>query len=191
MKKASLFLGFIVISLLVSAQVTLKPTAGFNLSNFSQDPSSGQYKSQVGWQLGGSIAFGKKFYIEPGLFYTGKSTKFVSSGSSSADIAYDINGFRIPVAIGFNLLGNEKSTLSIRGFGGASAFIVGTTNNINKDALNNATFGAFAGAGIDVWKMFADVSYEWSLSNIQKDITAINVGKSRSLFISVGLRINL
>lgn len=191
MKKTSLLLSFIIISFLVSAQVTLKPTAGFNLSNFSQDPSSGQYKSQVGWQLGGSIAFGKKFYIEPGIFYTGKSTKFVSSGSSSSDIAYDINGFRIPVAIGFNLLGNEKSILSIRGFGGASAFIVGTTNNINKDALNSATFGAFAGAGIDVWKVFADLSYEWSLSNIQKDITAINVGKSRSLFISVGLRINL
>lgn len=191
MKKISVLLSFIFISLLASAQVTLKPTAGFNLSDFSQDPSTGQYQSQVGWQLGGSIAFGKKFYIEPGIFYTGKSTKYVSSGGSTGDIAYDINGFRIPVAIGFNLLGNEKSVLSIRGFGGASAFIVGSTTNINKDALNNATFGAFAGAGIDVWKIFTDVSYEWSLSNIQKDVSAINVGKSRSLFVSVGLRINL
>ena len=137
------------------------------------------------------VAFGKKIYIEPGIFYTGKSTKYVSSGGSSADIAYDINGFRIPVAIGFNLLGNEKSVLSLRGFGGASAFIVGSTNNISKDALNNATFGAFAGGGLDIWKVFCDVAYEWSLSNIQKDITTINVGKSRSLFVSVGLRINL
>jgi hypothetical protein len=191
MKKISIFLSFILICLFASSQITLKPTAGFNLSDFSQDPSSGQYKSQVGWQLGGSIAFGKKIYIEPGIFYTGKSTKYVSSGSSSADIAYDINGFRIPVAIGFNFLGNEKSALSLRAFGGASAFIVGSTTNISKDALNNATFGAFAGAGIDIWKIFTDVSYEWSLSNIQKDVTAINVGKSRSLFISVGLRINL
>lgn len=177
----------------LSAQTTIKPGIGLNFTDFSKDPASSEFKARAGYQVGGSIAFGKKFYFEPGLFYVGKSTEY-STVSTSIPVKEDINisGFRIPVAVGLNLIGDEKSTISLRGFGGLSGFFVTNVNDVlEKDDIEKSNFGLFAGAGLDFWKLYLDVSYEWSLTNVQKDISSIDVGKSRSLFVNAGLRINL
>jgi hypothetical protein len=165
-----------------------------NFTDFSQDPVGGEFKAKVGWQIGGSVAFGKKFYFEPGLFYVGKSTEFQStaSGTPTVDEQADINGIRVPLAVGLNLIGNEKTLVALRGFGGLSGFfLTSVSDNLDKDDFEKTNFGVFAGMGIDIWKLYLDLSYEWSLSNVQKDVSAIDVGKSRSLFINAGIRINL
>ena len=165
-----------------------------NFTDFSKDPVVGEFKSKLGYQIGGSIAFGKKLYFEPGLFYVGKSTEFSYSGGSipSTESDFKINGLRIPVAVGLNIIGNEKTMISLRGFGGVSGFFVTSVgDNIDKNEINKSNFGVFAGAGLDFWKLFIDLSYEWSLTNVQKNVSLIDVGNSRSLFITAGLRINL
>jgi hypothetical protein len=48
------------------AQLAIKPAIG-NFTNFSKQPD-GTYEAQVGYQVGGTIAFGKKIYFEPGIF---------------------------------------------------------------------------------------------------------------------------
>lgn len=172
------------------SQTTIKPGIGFNITDFSTSPD-GTAKGKLGYQIGGSIAFGKKVYIEPGVFYAGKSTDFTASNQTTVTFHADIKGIRVPVAIGINVLGNEKSFLSIRGFGGASAFFITSVGDgIDKSMLNTTNYGLFAGAGIDIFKLFIDASYEWSLTNIQKDLSSIDVGKSRSFFLSAGLRLN-
>lgn len=174
----------------INAQVTIKPSVGLTFTDFSKD-SYGTAKANVGTQLGGSIAFGKKFYFEPGIFWVGKSTE-VTSNSTNPNLNVDMKGIRIPVAIGINLLGNEKSIFSLRGFGGASAFIVTSNAGIPSSyEVKNASFGAFAGAGIDIWKLFIDYSYEWSASNIQTNVSQINFGQTRTMYVNAGLRINL
>ena len=178
----------------LSAQTTIKPGIGMNFTDFSKDPVVGEYKSKLGYQIGGSIAFGKKLYFEPGLFFVGKSTEFSYSGGSipSTEANFKINGLRIPVAVGLNIIGNEKTMISLRGFGGVSGFFVTSVgDNIDKNDINKSNFGVFAGAGLDFWKLFIDLSYEWSLTNVQKNVSLIDVGNSRSLFITAGLRINL
>ena len=196
--KALLFSLFTMLSVsFLSAQTTIKPGIGMNFSDFSKDPVVGEYKSKLGYQIGGSIAFGKKLYFEPGLFYVGKSTEFsysYSGGSlpSSREANFKINGIRIPVAVGLNIIGNEKTMISLRGFGGVSGFFVTSVGDgIDKNEINKSNFGVFAGAGLDFWKLFIDLSYEWSLTNVQKNVSLIDVGNSRSLFITAGLRINL
>ncbi len=179
---------------ILAAQTTIKPGVGLNFTDFTQDPTGGEFKAKVGWQIGGSVAFGKKFYFEPGLFYVGKSTEFQStaSGTPTIDESADINGIRIPLAVGLNLIGNEKTLVSLRGFGGFSGFfLTGVSDNLDKDDFEKTNFGVFAGAGLDIWKLYLDLSYEWSLSNLQKDVSAIDVGRTRSLFINAGIRINL
>jgi hypothetical protein len=90
-----------------------------------------------------------------------------------------------------SILGNEKSTLSLRGFGGASAFfITNVSDNIDNADINKTNFGVFAGAGLDIWKLFLDVSYEWSLTNLQDNVSAIEVGKTNSLYLNAGFRFN-
>jgi hypothetical protein len=172
------------------SQTTIKPAVGLNFTDFSKDGGpGGKAQARVGWQLGGSVAFGTKFYWEPGLFYVGKSTEF--SDPTSTTINTNINGIRAILGAGYQVLGNQKSTVVLRIFGGISGFFITSTDNIDKDAINTSNFGLYAGAGLDFWKLFIDLSYEWSLTNIQKDISAIDIGKMRTLFINAGIRINL
>ena len=174
------------------SQVTIKPAAGLNFTDFSKDGGpGGKAQAKVGWQLGGSVAFGKKFYWEPGIYYVGKSTQFTSTLTSSSDIKTSFSGIRLPLNVGYQLIGNEKSAATLRIFGGISGFFITSSDNINKDSLNTSIFSLLAGAGVDIWKLFLDLSYEWSMTNIQNDIHAIDLGKTRTVFISAGIRINL
>ena len=187
------FFALFTVSIL-AAQTTIKPGVGLNLTDFSQDPAGGEFKAKVGWQIGGSVAFGKKFYFEPGLYYVGKTTELQSTGSGTPTVNFnaDINGIRIPLAVGLNLVGNEKTLFGLRGFGGLSGFFITSVgDDLDKADLESTNFGVFAGLGIDVWKIFLDLSYEWSLTNVQKDVSQIDVGQARSLFINAGIRINL
>jgi hypothetical protein len=192
MKKILLLASSVLFAAAIQAQTTIKPAAGLNFTDWSNDASTGEFKAKAGWQIGGSVAFGKKIYIEPGVFYVGKSTEFVSSNTNVDEYKAALNGIRVPVAVGLNLLGNEKTLLSLRGFGGLSGFFVTSTgDDLDEDEIKKSQFGVFAGAGIDVWKLFLDLSYEWSLTDIQKDVSQIDVGQTRSIFINAGIRINL
>jgi len=191
MKSLTLTLAALLFFSCLSAQ-TIKPGIGMNFTDFSKNPVGGEYKAKVGYQIGGSVAWGSKWYIEPGIFYVGKSTEFSSSNGNLPDQdELTISGIRIPVAVGINLLGNGKSTIGVRGFGGLSAFFITSTSDDFEDQVKKSNFGLFAGAGVDFWKLFVDVSYEWSLTNVQKDVNTIDVGNSRSLYISAGLRLGL
>jgi hypothetical protein len=175
----------------LDAQTTLKPHVGLNVTDVSV--SGGEASGKAGFLAGLSVAFGKKIYFEPGLQYVQKATEIVdlTNPPTTWDPDTKISGFRVPVAVGINLLGNEKTTFSLRGFGGASAFfITSTSDNIDNDNLNKTNFGVFAGAGIDVWKVFVDLSYEWSLTNLQENVSNVEVGKTRSLFLNAGFRFN-
>lgn len=173
------------------AQIAIKPGVGVNFTDFSKDPSTGKYKAQVGYQFGGTIAFGKKAYIEPGLFWVKKSTEYVTEDTNEEDVKFDISGIRIPVSVGVNLIGNEKSLIGLRVFGGGSAFILTKIKDLDRDDFKTASWGVFAGAGLDITIVFVEVSHEWSLTNIQKDVSQIDIGKSRSVFINAGIRIPL
>ena len=173
------------------SQVTIKPAAGLNFTDFSKDGApGGKAQAKVGWQLGGSVAFGNKFYWEPGLFYVGKSTEFTSTLTSTSDVKTSFSGIRIPLNVGYQLIGNEKSAATLRIFGGISGFFITSSDYIDKDSLNTSIFALHAGAGVDIWKLFVDFSYEWSMTNIQNDIHAIDLGKTRTVFINAGIRIN-
>jgi hypothetical protein len=172
------------------AQIVIKPAVGLNFTDFSKN-EGGDFKAKVGLQLGGSVMFSmKKIYLEPGVFYIQKSTQFNSSSSSVEDVKFDISGIRIPVSIGYNF-GYEKSTVNARIFGGGSAFILTNTKNIDKDAIKNAQWGVYAGAGLDISLFFLDASYEWSLTNISDNVSNVDVGKTRAIFIQAGIRIKL
>lgn len=186
-----------VLSLIIAlgstyAQLEIKPAAGVNFSNFSKDFETGESSADVGWQLGGTISSGEKLYFEGGLFWVYKKTEF-KENSTNNTFNNEFGGFRIPVMVGFHLLGKEGAILGLRGFGGASAFILTTQKNpfdVPKDDFKSVTWGLFLGAGLDISMFFVDVSYEWSLSNVSS-VTSFDVGKSKTLFINGGIRISL
>ena len=187
-------LSFAVISLAISgtvaAQTTIKPHVGVNLTDVTINSGAGSASGQAGVLAGLSVAFGKKLYFEPGLQYVSKSTEYTNTQDPDFDNQkFSLKGFRVPVAVGINFLGNEKSLVTFHGFGGLSAFFI-TDDNYSVD-INKTNWGVFAGAGVDFWKLFVDASYEWSLSSLTTDVNSIDVGKTRSIYINAGFRINL
>lgn len=185
-------IGSLCLGLFSQAQVVIKPAIGINATDFSKDPGSGEFKGRIGYQIGGSVAIGKKVYFEPGIYYVKKTTEYVSENTPGLeDQDFNISGIRIPLTVGFNLLGNQSSPVGLRGFGGVSAFLLTSKDApvFNEDSFNTASWGTYLGLGLDISILFVEASYEWSLSNVQKDVENIDVGKSRSLFAHAGVRI--
>jgi hypothetical protein len=86
-------------------------------------------------------------------------------------------------------LGNTESSLGLRVFGGGSAFfLTGVSDNLNKSDFNSTNWGVFAGVGADISIIFIDLTYEWSVTNLQKNITDIDFGKTNGVFLTVGIR---
>ena len=172
------------------AQVVIKPAIGVNATDFSKEPATGEYKGRAGFQIGGSVAIGNKVYFEPGIFYVKKTTEYVDENTQGLnDQDFNISGIRVPLTVGFNLLGSQSAPIGLRGFGGVSAFFLADIKDLNKDDFNTASWGTYVGLGLDITILFVEASYEWSLTNVQKNIQNIDVGKSRSLFVNAGIRI--
>lgn len=190
MRKINLLLATLIISVASYAQVELKPAIGLTITDVSKDPNTGNAKGQAGFQFGASVLIGDKFYVDPGLFFVRKSTKFVEEGTSADDLKLDMQGIRIPVAVGLHLLGSEESTAALRVFGGGSAFFVTGVDaeGADKSDFNSPTWGVFAGAGLDIWILFLDVKYEWSLTDVAS-ITDFDIGKHKGFFTNAGVRI--
>lgn len=196
MKKIILILAVILLAAFTGfGQATVKPSLGFSFNNFSET-NTGDFQGKVGVQLGTSVAFGKKVYVEPGIFYVGKAAEFSSTSGMSNPVTEDlvIRGFRVPVAVGVGVLGNEETFASLRAFGGASGFFVtGVGDALDKDDITSPTWGVFVGTGLDFWMMFAELSCEWSVSEAgtirrPSALDNIDIGKSRTLFLTLGLK---
>ena len=188
MKKILLVIAAFALGISFSvAQTQVKPGVGLNFTNITGEGADA--KGQVGWQIGGSFAFGEKFYFEPGVFYQTSSFEYTTADSGPVtDASY--NGLRIPVAVGLDVLGNADSAFGLRIFGGGSSFIVTGTSDefLDKDLVESPQWGVFAGAGLDIAIFFIDASYQWSLSNVQKDIDQIDLGNTKGFFLTAGLR---
>lgn len=192
MKKIKILTILLCSCIIVSAQGTIiKPAIGVNFMDFSKDPSTGKIEGQVGWQVGGTVMFGKKkWFFEPGIFFVQRSSQYSDNTTSVDDVEFDIQGIRIPLGVGVNIF-QGKSTLNVRALGGASMFLLTSIKDFEIDDFNKAQWGLYAGAGIDISLFFLDFKYEWSLTNLQSNIDDIDIGKSRSLFLDAGIRIRL
>jgi hypothetical protein len=187
MKHIILFLSFVFVTTALTAQVEIKPTIGINFSNVTGDPTDGTASGQLGWQVGGSIEYGNKVYGELGVLYVQESSEITTSTET---IDLNQKGFRIPLAIGWNVLGDMESDVNVHILGGGSANIITGSDGIDKDDLETTQWGVFAGAGVDFWWFFVDLKYEWSLTDISS-VTQFDIGKSHSFFVNAGIRIRL
>jgi len=189
MKNFILSLFTLCIAVGSSAQINVKTALGFSVTDFSEDVNG--VKAKYGAQIGASVAFyvNDNLYIDPGLFSTSKSTEFETNSSTASAEAY-VEGLRIPIAVGYNLIGDVDTFASLRVFAGPSGyFITSVGRDVNKADFKRFNWGVFSGGGLDVWRVFIEVSYEWSLTNIQKDVTGIDLGKHRSVYVNFGYKI--
>lgn len=195
MKKIALSLIFIgCLTIAANAQMIIKPTIGMNLTSFSDDSEQYGMNGRVGWQFGGTVAFGSEYYLESGIIWMRNNwevTRDVSTDNLSFD--NDISCIRVPIFAGWNIVGAADDDRNFHIFGGPAVSWVyavdsedATRSGISTDSFNDKIWGLNIGAGLTFNKIFVDVGYEWGLSEIYKNEP--QDVKSRALWVNAGLR---
>ncbi|MBS2213602.1 PorT family protein [Carboxylicivirga mesophila] len=194
-KRMSLVISFIGLMSFISfaySQVTIKPGIGINITNWSKDPGGATTSGNVGWQIGGTVAFGEKLFFEPGLFYVEQSTEVDVIDSELPDnFKFDnkITSLRIPVNVGYSILGKEDGMFSLHVFGGPTASFVldvKETELLSKDDHKSVNWGVQAGAGINLTMFYLDASYEWGLNEFLEDMD--EKVKLQGFYLTAGIK---
>lgn len=174
MKKTifSIAIGLLAFTYMANAQITIKPAFGINFASINTDKV--KMEGKTGYMIGGTVAFGSKFVVEPGIFWQRENFEATNAWDTGADVIKgNYNNLKIPVYLGYYIIGDAKSTLGIRVFGGPSAKFVLSADFDDadvKDKLNSAIWGVKAGAGVEFSLFFAELGYNWGLNEVFKDI---------------------
>ncbi len=176
------------------SQLTIKPAFGINVSRLSTDEGNWSNEARAGYQFGGTVLFGNKLYVEPGIFWTTMSSNMVHKDNTDYNFDHKIGMIRVPVFVGYHLVGNASESLfNLRVFGGPSASFVTSVEEsvgLTKDDFSSVLWGVDAGIGINVWWLFLDIGYEWGLNDVYSH-NDLGSAKSSALWTNLGIRIRL
>jgi hypothetical protein len=180
------------------AQIKIKPAFGINFSNIKNDDNKFAIDGQTGFSVGGTVQIGRKFVVEPGVFWQKDKYEIKDVDALPGEVIKgDYSSIKIPLYLGFYIIGDSKSTLGIKVFGGPSAkFNIGAGSDeiagikdIGKDDINNAIWGVKAGAGVDFMFLFADLGYNWGLNDVFKGDWFNDVKSQTNHFeLTIGLK---
>ena len=196
MKKYLILFVFVLSSAIVFGQFTIGPKVGYNASKLSTnlDTVSSTFKS--GFQIGVFVRIGKKFYVQPELYYTTQGGVF-ESNTNNWQQKVSIGSLDIPLLVGFKLINAKVVNLRILA-GPLASFVVnksvkdagGILGPIETADLNSINWAIQAGAGLDVLFMTLDVRYQIGLNNLIKDINNATINSKNSVWVvSLGFKI--
>ena len=177
MRRFTLVSLFLLISALSFAGLTFGIKAGYNANKLSTniDSISSQFKS--GMQLGVFVRIGKRFFVQPELYYTLQGAQYVLNDPFSKNAwnqKVTIGSIDIPLLLGFNIVNGK--TISFRvNLGPVVSFV---TNRQVKDlndlvpgpltgsSINPVNWYIQAGLGLDLWFLAIDVRYQGGLNEV-------------------------
>ena len=172
------------------AQFEIKFGGGLNFSTLTSPPEGTDVAANMGYQFGGGVLIGDKFYVEPGIQFLRNSKTITPETTDQFD--FDQNFVKIPVYAGYHLLGHEQGPLALRVFAGPAVAIGGKIkkgeDQITKDDLSNALWMIDGGLGLDIFFLFVEASYEYSFNKYFED-DAFNSNHSGFL-INAGIHID-
>ena len=185
MKKLTLLIALLVAVITgANAQVELKGLVGLNFATFHG--SDEDVSAQAGYQFGGGVLIGNKFYVEPGI-------QFVRHVRDISGINLVSNSVKIPVYAGYHLLGAEESPFALRIFGGPAVSIAGKLkegpDHITKDDLNKTMWAVDGGLGLDIFFLFIEANYEYSFSDYFAESFG-DSGKHGAFIVNAGIHID-
>lgn len=196
MKKSLFLLAFALIGYFSSnAQVELKGLVGMNFATFHS--SDNDVAAKAAYQFGGGVLIGNKFYVEPGIQFV-KSTKVLTPEITnptvgSDEIDFSQNMVKIPVYAGYHILGAEDNPFALRVFAGPAVSIPGKItkgeDHINKDHISKAVWAVDGGVGLDIFFLFIEANYEYSLNDYFTDNAPAN-GKHGAFILNAGVHID-
>lgn len=175
------------------AQIKISPKIGVNVSAIEGSLTDFDAEARTGWNAGIDVRVGDGIlFLNPGLQYYSYTARLMSDINQDTRVDFTeettIQSIKVPLNIGLRVTGdNGIIGLHIKG-GIVPTYVMSvkeTTNfDFDKDQLNNLTWGANVGVGIDFLFLTADLTYEKGLTDYFKDVE----GKNNVLSLSVGLK---
>jgi hypothetical protein len=157
----------------------INPQAGVVGQDLTGDVPDLDDSAKLGYALGGSLRFGGRSYVSPGIFWEHTALEATAIDDATLEQVTDdleVSSIRVPLHFGYNLSSGDAMSMGSFGFrvyGGPSATMIMDVDDnafgIVKDDYKSSIFGAQVGAGFDVASLTFDASYEWGLSNVFKD----------------------
>ena len=191
---------FVFVNTNVYGQMEIRPFVG-GIKSSIENSDQLEFEEDWGVNFGVDVMFGKRFYFQPGLHYSGtKSDVEPKGGVNGEETEIKISNFTIPALVGYKLFDPETDRVfNLRLYTGPSLSFVTSVDDdesqldIDKEDFKRATFGWNAGVGLDFLFAFLDVGYRFGMSDTFDDfeIQGVDIDNSRShqLFANLGIRI--
>jgi len=181
---------------IIFGQFTIGPKVGYNASKLSTDLDTISSGFKSGFQIGVFVRIGKKFYVQPELYYTTQGGVF-ESNTNNWQQKVNIGSLDLPLLVGFKMLNAKVVNLRILA-GPMASFVVnksvkdagGILGPIENADLSTINWAIQLGAGLDVLFMTLDVRYQIGLNNIIKDINNATINSKNNVWVvSLGFKI--
>jgi hypothetical protein len=156
-------------------QFSLGPKIGYTTSKLSTDFDAIKESAKNNFQAGVFFRFGKKFYVQPEVYYSTSGGTLKVSDSTGSVLKGEIKLQNLSVAAfaGYKLINSKKFNLRILA-GPVANFILDKTvdfdetfpDPIEESDLSNVAWGIDVGAGVDIFFVTLDVRYEFGLNDL-------------------------
>jgi hypothetical protein len=205
MRKFTLVTLFMLISGFTFAGITFGIKAGYNANKLSAniDSISSQFKS--GMQVGVFLRAGKRFFVQPELYYTVQGAQYVFNDPSHTgawDQKVTVGSIDVPVLLGFNIVNGKTIKFRVDA-GPVVSFVTNKTvkdmnpdwlGPLTKSNINSLNWYIQAGFGLDFWLLTLDLRYQGGLNemirNVQQGSQNWNFSSKNNIFqISLGFKI--
>lgn len=178
-------------------QFTLGPKIGYSASKLSTDFDDIKTSSKNNFQIGAFLRIGKKFYLQPEVFYATSGGTLKLEGTDLEE-NIKMKNICVPALIGYSII--HAKAFNLRVMAGPSAnFIINKevkaddliTEPLQDSNFKNIAWGFDLGAGVDVFFLTLDVRYEFGLNNIYSppDAGASQKIKNNAFIVSLGFKL--
>ena len=188
-RKLYLLVATILLTNMAMAQIQVNPQIGLTIQNISKPPAGIDYEGGLGFKVGTDVRIGKRFYFQPGLFYSKSATVIKFTDVDTVQIKDNLirTSLDAKALVGFRVV--NKAGFGLRLMAGPSYdFLLSVDSKENtfdpkKSDFNSGSFNLDAGVGVDIWFLTGELGYRYGLTNAYKDNNN-NVGNLDSKYLS-------
>lgn len=186
----ALMLGTLVAA---QAQIEFNPKVGVNASGLDATIKDFKTEARAGWNAGFDLRIGDEMlFFQPGVHIYNMNAD-LSTDPTLEDVSFfqdetTIQMVKFPINLGLRLTGKD-GLLNIYALGGVTPTLLAgvkesSSFSLTEEDINDFTYGANIGAGVDLFFLTFDVRYEMGL----KDFYVNSPGKNNMLTANVGIR---
>ena len=171
-----IFSFFFVLSGFVSGQdekqTLLSPKVGLGLLQLNENPNGLSNKVDIGFQAGLDLRMGRRFYWQPGLFYSTNTVAMVDSSQFSLGDNSTVSKYlKFKLLGGIHLVNKEGFRLRLNAGPTVNYLLKVQSENeslalIRKEDYKSTLLNFEAGGGLDIWFLTFDVGYNFSFTKL-------------------------